>query len=65
MEANREYLRSRHRATQAQQLVAVAITSDTPLTSLNAMCAAEPFGGMQQQRFSIVQNSRFQSDKER
>lgn len=28
MEANSEYLRSRHRATQAQQLVAVAITSE-------------------------------------
>lgn len=45
MEANREYLRSGHRATQARQLVAIAITSVHAPHLTNAMCAAEPFGG--------------------
>jgi hypothetical protein len=66
MEANREYLRSGHRATQARQLVAIAITSVHAPHLTNAMCAAEPFGGgTQLQRFSTVQKIRLQSEKER
>jgi hypothetical protein len=66
MEANREYLRSGHRATQAQQLVAVAITSEhAPHLTKCYVCRRTVWGRMQLHRFSTVQNSRFLSDKER
>lgn len=66
MEANREYLRSRHRATQARQLVAIAITSEyVPHLTKCHVCRRTVWGGTQLQRFSTVQNSRLQSDKER
>jgi len=66
MEANREYLHSRHRGTQTRQRLAIAITSvHAPLLTKYHVCRRTVWGGTQVQRFSTVQNSRLQSDKER